>query len=304
MKNDGRNAAPSDNLAACGRTLTIQQWADELHAPVQTILSRLKRGKSPEAAVTTPVGKHGGANRGKKLPAEILTPEELLRLIEKCGGGKIGVRNQALVVLGWRAGLRISEALELLPKDLDRTSQTIRVLHGKGNKSRAVGLDQKAWQFLEKWIAIHSELNLSPAVPLFCTLKGGQINDRYIRALMSRLAKQAGIAKRVHFHGLRHTMAFELASEGVPLHLIQQQLGHSNLAITSRYISHLNPAETIAAMKSRNWDQCKNVNNTFTSSIAAPGWLDRLRSEIGDRLQLIHDARTDPDQFKAVILLF
>ena len=74
-----------------------------------------------------------------------------------------------------------------------------------------------------------------------------------VRALCKRLAKRAGIEKRVHPHGFRHTHAYELAEEGAPLHLVQAQLGHSSLAVTNRYVSHLNPAELVERMQQRAW---------------------------------------------------
>ena len=69
-----------------------------------------------------------------------------------------------------------------------------------------------------------------------------------------RLAKKAGIEKRVHPHGLRHTYAYELAvAEGKPAPLIQAALGHSSLATTDRYLRHIAPAELIETMRSREW---------------------------------------------------
>ncbi|MEI8019448.1 MAG: site-specific integrase [Schlesneria sp.] len=298
-----KQLAPSSPLKANGKTQSITAWAVELGCPVQTILGRLKRKWTPDRAVSEPIG-DGGSNRGKKLAPEVLTPEELSRVLAACNDGATGIRNRALIVMGWRAGLRISEAIALRLKDLDEKQQTIRVLHGKGDKARTVGLDQQAWSVLSQWLATRSTLAIDQDATVFCTLGGGVLLDRYVRALMPRLAKEAGIAKRTHFHALRHTMAFELASEGVPMHLIQQQLGHSNLAITSRYISHLNPSETIAAMKARAWGQSKTESGIVTSVKPAPDWLTRLRSDIGERLMLIHDARSSEDQFKAVVLLF
>jgi site-specific recombinase XerD len=67
------------------------------------------------------------------------------------------------------------------------------------------------------------------------------------------LARRAGIEKRVHAHGLRHTCAFELANEGTPLHLVQAVLGHSRLTTTARYIAHLNPKQVVDAMRGREW---------------------------------------------------
>ena len=96
-------------------------------------------------------------------------------------------------------------------------------------------------------------LNLPKTAPVFCTLEGGPLLPHYVRALCKRLAKRAGIEKRVHPHGLRHSHAFELAQEGIPLHLVQAQLGHSSLAITDRYVSHLNPTELVDRMRERAW---------------------------------------------------
>ena len=98
-------------------------------------------------------------------------------------------------------------------------------------------------------------------------------------------------------------MAFELASEGVPMHLIQQQLGHSNLAVTSRYISHLNPAETIARMKGRSWGGSNKATTVLHSQLPSPDWLDRLRADLGERLISFTDLRSDADQFRALVTL-
>ncbi len=194
------------------------------------------------------------ANKGKKLPPEPLTADEVKALIRTCSTrAPTGVRNRALIVLLYRAGLRISEALALMPKDLDPAASTVRILYGKGQKSRLVGLDAGAWAILQLWLDRRAALGINGRQPVFCTLKGLPVKTAYVRKLMPRLARKAGIEKRVHPHGLRHTHAFELASEGVALHLIQSQLGHSNVAITDRYIRHLNPASVIAAMKAREW---------------------------------------------------
>lgn len=194
------------------------------------------------------------ANKGKKLPPEPLTADEMSRLIKASSNrAPTGIRNRALLVLLWRGQLRISEALALKPKDLDAAAGTVRVLHGKGDKCRVVGLDPQAWAVIQRWLDKRKTLGLSGRHPVFCTLQGEAIKTPYIRSLMPRLARRAGIDKRVHAHALRHTGAFELANEGVPMHVIQQQLGHSNLATTERYIRHLNPQAVIKAMQGREW---------------------------------------------------
>lgn len=141
-----------------------------------------------------------------------------------------------------------------MPKDLDVEAGTIRVLHGKGDKSRLVGLDAGAWAILQLWLDRRAAAGINSRAPVFCTLQSKALKSAYVRKLLPRLARKAGIEKRVHAHGLRHTHAYELACEGTPIHVIQLQLGHSNTATTAKYISHLNPATVVKTMKSRKWN--------------------------------------------------
>ena len=194
------------------------------------------------------------ANKGQKLPAEPLTPDEVKLLIRACSNrAASGIRNRALIVVLYRAGLRISEALAIYPKDLDADAGTIRVLRGKGKTARTVGLDAGAWAILQLWLDRRAALGTTGRQPVFCTLKGQPMKTSYVRSLFNRLGKKSGLAKRTHPHGLRHTFAFELASEKTPIHLIQQQLGHRHLSTTDCYIRHLNPVAVVEAMKARSW---------------------------------------------------
>ena len=192
--------------------------------------------------------------KGKKLPPEVLMADEVRALIKACSHrAPTGIRNRALIVLLYRGQLRISEALALKPKDLDAKQGTVRVMHGKGDKARTVGLDAGAWAVVQRWLDKRRSLGIKGRNTVLCTLQGEPLLPSYVRTLCKRLGKKAGIEKRVHPHGLRHTGAFELANEGHPLHVIQQQLGHSSLATTDRYIRHLAPQEVIETMRSREW---------------------------------------------------
>ncbi|HIG31734.1 MAG TPA: hypothetical protein EYQ50_29525, partial [Verrucomicrobiales bacterium] len=80
---------------------------------------------------------HIGNVKGSKWNPEPLTKDEVLSLIKACSPKAVsGIRNKALVVVLWRAGLRISEALALKPSDYDAEKGTLRVLMGKGGKMR------------------------------------------------------------------------------------------------------------------------------------------------------------------------
>jgi site-specific recombinase XerD len=207
--------------------------------------------------VTTP-GYHFGRtapNKGQSFPAEILTPDEVKALIRACSNrAPTGVRNRALITVLYRGGLRLGEALALLPKDVDPDQGTITVLHGKGDRRRIVGLDPGAMAIILRWVERRRSLGLTGRQPLFCTLKGRPIHSSYVRTALHRLGVKAGVEKRVHPHGLRHTMSFELMWEGVPAPVIQRQLGHTSLATTQRYLDHLAPKDLVETMQRREFE--------------------------------------------------
>lgn len=199
-------------------------------------------------------------NFGKTYPPEPLTPGELMRLLAACPRkGPRGPRNRALIVMLWRAGLRIAEATALLPRDVDLVHGVVTVRRGKGAKRRVVGLDPQAAAVVERWVEARTELGVNGTSPLFCTVVaprlGGPMRPNNFNGQLAKIARRAGIDKRVHPHGLRHTHAFELIMEGTPLNLIKAQLGHSRLATTERYTNHLAPAQLIEAMQGRAWPE-------------------------------------------------
>ena len=132
---------------------------------------------------------HVPANKGRKLPPEPLSPDEVKALIRACSmRAATGIRNRALIVVLYRAGLRISEALAFLPKDLDPANSTIRILHGKGDHDRVVGLDAGAWAILQLWLDRRAAAGINGRSPVFCTLKGKPVKSAYVRTLLPRLA--------------------------------------------------------------------------------------------------------------------
>jgi len=199
------------------------------------------------------------STKGRKFPAEPLTEKEVEKLLACCSRrAPTGIRNRALIAVLYRGGLRISEALGLEPRDLDAEQQTLRVRHGKGDRARLVAMDAGAWSLLEAWLDRRKRLEeVTTRSPIFCTLRGTRLLGSYCRELFTRIGTKAKIDKRVHPHQLRHSFAFELAGEGVPLHTIQQALGHSNVATTSRYVDHLNPLAVVEALRSREWSAPK-----------------------------------------------
>jgi site-specific recombinase XerD len=207
--------------------------------------------------ITRP-GHHRGripANKGQTFPVEILTPDEVRSLLAQCSeASSLGLRDRALITVLYRAGLRCAETLALRPKDVDLDAGSVTVLHGKGDRRRTVGIDPGAARVVASWIERRRELELTVTAPLFCTMRATPIPSSQVRTLLPRLARRAGITKRVHPHGLRHTHAYELMMEGVAMPIIQRQLGHVSLATTETYLAHIAPKEVIEAMRKREWE--------------------------------------------------
>ncbi|WP_051425666.1 tyrosine-type recombinase/integrase [Jiangella gansuensis] len=198
------------------------------------------------------------SNKGMRFPPEPLTRAEVGALLGAASRrSNSGVRLRALVATLYGSGLRISEALALLPKDVDLDAGTVRVRNGKGGKSRLVGIDPYSASLIQAWLDRRAQLGLTHRHPVFASYSKGHVGDlmspRYVRAALAKLGMKAGIAKRVHPHGLRHSLAFDMAETGTPVHSIQRQLGHASLAITSRYVDHLRPTDVVQTMRARDW---------------------------------------------------
>jgi site-specific recombinase XerD len=189
-------------------------------------------------------------NKGKKCPAEPLTPEEAAAIIGACSRkAPTGVRNRALLMLLYRSGLRISEALGLKPSGLSLDKHTVRLLDTKSGAPQTRGFHPSADDALARWLDTRRQIGVRNG-RLFCTLGGGPVSDDYVRGMMRRLAKSAGIEKRVHPHGLRHTFAVELEAAGTPMTTISKLLGHSSIAVTARYLDHLTNHQAVTALGS------------------------------------------------------
>jgi site-specific recombinase XerD len=177
-----------------------------------------------------------------------------MALVDACCGNTISaVRNRALLALLYRTGLRVSEALSLFPKDIDLGRSCVRVLRGKGGRSRTVGIDAGGLALLVPWLERRAAAGLSDRQLLFCSCWGEMLTTGYVRRLLPRLASQAKIHKRVHAHGLRHTHAAELREEGVDIGVISKQLGHADISTTARYLDHIAPWAVVEAISARTW---------------------------------------------------
>lgn len=108
-------------------------------------------------------------DKGLRYPPDPPTVEEIIAVMPTAGDRPDGLRLRSVIVVLWRAGLRVSEALALAQSDLDKTRGAVLVRRGKGGKRREVGIDRWAWEQLDPWLAIRAGL---PVGALFCVLRG------------------------------------------------------------------------------------------------------------------------------------
>ena len=169
----------------------------------------------------------------RKLP-QVLDVDEAGALVESDSGGKLAVRDRAMLELFYSSGLRLSELVGLRWLDLNLEEGEVRVL-GKGSKTRIVPVGRHAVAAMR---ALGAEQGMTPESPVFRGRGGAPINPRTIQLRMKTLALQQGIPKHIHPHLLRHTFASHMLESSGDLRAVQELLGHADIATTQIY-THL-----------------------------------------------------------------
>ena len=136
----------------------------------------------------------------------------------------------------------VQEALALTEHDLDPRRGSLLVRQRQGRPSPRGRDDERGWEQVRPWLIARAEL---PPGPLFCIIdgptRGRPWSGASVRREFRAVAARAGVRRRFAPHQLRHAHALELAREGVPLNIIQRQLGHTNLGTTSIYLQGIDP---------------------------------------------------------------
>lgn len=161
----------------------------------------------------------------KRLPS-VLSPEEVKSLIDAADYAK----SKLILKMLYSSGLRVSELVNLTPKDLDFQQNIGWVRKGKGSKDRIFNIAESLSKQLQKWI------KNNPGNFVFS--ENEHMTPRNVQLLVKTAAKKANINKIVTPHTLRHSFATHLLENGENLLVIQQLLGHENLE-TTRIYTHI-----------------------------------------------------------------
>lgn len=181
------------------------------------------------------------SKRAKTEPT-ILAREEVDRLLRAAGD----IRDYCLLRTVYSCGLRVGEVLRLGPGDIDRAGGTLHVREGKGAKDRKVILPPATLRILERyWLTHRNDKLLFPNRPT--PGADSPMSPETARRVLRRSLRAAGITKaHVTIHTLRHSYATHLLDAGVPLTVLQRQLGHKSIETTLRYV-HLSATAQIDA---------------------------------------------------------
>lgn len=148
-------------------------------------------------------------NKGLKLPAEPLDLPDVNALLSSFGSSRTDIRNYAMVILMYRATLRIGEIVGLERRHFDTRRHRLIIPATPRLPERTMKIDAPTQQALDKWIEIRKAARIPAAAPLFCTITAGtqgrRLHTSYIRELLKAKATSLGIDRRVTPEGLRRS---------------------------------------------------------------------------------------------------
>jgi integrase/recombinase XerC len=178
----------------------------------------------------------------KTLPA-FLWEEEMasFAVLPDTAGILWPVRDKALILVMYSAGLRISELVSLSLKNLEADLSGARVI-GKGDRERYVFFSGEAKESLEEYllerkarVKAAGPKGAAPTDKVFVNRKGGAISVPGVRWIITKYAERSGLGKNIHPHSLRHSFATHLVNSGCDVRVVQELLGHASISTTQRY---------------------------------------------------------------------
>jgi len=172
----------------------------------------------------------------KRLPQYLTVAELEALLTAPDTSTPLGLRDRAIIEVLYAAGLRVSELASLDIRDVDLDQAQVRVM-GKGSKERIGLLGRPAVHAVRAYLQAGrpSLLGKQPTAALWLNNRGGRLTVRGVALVLSKASKQAGIQTPVSPHVLRHTFATHLLDGGADLRVVQELLGHADLATTQIY---------------------------------------------------------------------
>jgi site-specific recombinase XerD len=169
---------------------------------------------------------HGGKN--------FLTEAEMKRFLDAARHSRHGVRDHAMMLMAFRHGLRVSELVDMRLKDMDLETARLYVRRKKGSLSTHQPIEGDELRALRAWLRLR-EMRADARSPYLFLSERGPMTRQAFNYLVAQTGKRAKLRFHVHPHMLRHSTGYYLANRNHDTRLIQDYLGHKNIAHTVRY---------------------------------------------------------------------
>lgn len=208
---------------------TLRRRLSAVRGLYRFLLAEGRVARHPALDLRTPKGV-------RRLP-EVLSPEQMDRLLAGRGDEALEVRDRALFELMYSSGLRLAETVALDLVDLDLAAGMVRVT-GKGRKTRDVPVGSQAVAALRAWLRARGSLVAPDVAALFVGRGGRRLGARSVQKRLTRAARVNGLDAAVHPHLLRHAFASHMLESSGDLRAVQELLGHANISTTQVY-THL-----------------------------------------------------------------
>lgn len=182
--------------------------------------------------VQSPAARLLAPKANKSLPSIVIREQLDSLLDEDWGDDPLALRDRAVCEVLYGAGLRVAELCGLDMASIDFSQGVLRVM-GKGRKERVVPLHPRGLEALRHWLEMGrtTPVGGEDQQALFFNRRGNRLSPRDVRRLLDRRVTRG----HVHPHALRHTYATHLLEGGADLRVVQELLGHENLATTQIY---------------------------------------------------------------------
>lgn len=190
-----------------------------------------------EGIIASNVAESMDSPRLEKILPSVLTVREVDRLLATPDPEKpLGLRDRAILETFYATGLRVSELATLKLSDVRLEEGYLRCV-GKGGKERVVPVGSRAREYLELYLeTVRPRLIRGGVAPeVFLTRRGKPFSRKGLWKLIKNYAHRAGIIKPFSPHTLRHSFASHLLTNGAPLRVIQEMLGHADISTTQIY---------------------------------------------------------------------
>jgi len=175
--------------------------------------------------------------QARKLP-KTLDVDQVSALLDAGANSILEVRDVAMFELFYSSGLRLSELHELNVEDIDLHDKQLKVVKGKGGKSRLLPVGAKAISALQAWLKVRPPVIEVQDNAVFTSAKGKRLGNRSIQLRLKQWCIKKGVTEAVHPHMLRHSFASHLLEASQDLRGVQELLGHENISTTQIY-THL-----------------------------------------------------------------